>query len=66
MARIPGSSARIMTAAARARRDEWDEDPLWDDEQGTSWTKHYVGGQKLREYMGPDAVDQLQPEIEAN
>ena len=49
MALTAASTARSI-ATRRAINDDWDFDPLWDDDPGPSWTKDYSNGVKRRSY----------------
>ena len=49
MTQISQLRARAV-AASRANSEDWDSDPLWDDEAGPSWTKDFTGGYKHRLY----------------
>ena len=49
MALTAASTARSI-ATRRAINDDWDLDPLWDDDPGPSWTKDYSNGVKRRSY----------------
>ena len=44
------TTMRDPQSAAR-RLDPWDEEALGDDDWGPSWTKAYVGGMKVRQYV---------------
>ena len=49
MARTAASTAQSI-ATRRAINDDWDFDPLLDDDPGPSWTKDYSNGVKRRSY----------------
>ena len=49
MALTAASTAQSI-ATRHAINDDWDFDPLWDDDPGPSWTKDYRHGVKRRSY----------------
>jgi hypothetical protein len=44
-------TTRQLSRLAAAKRDAWDEEANWESEgTGSSWTKAYAGGVKVRQY----------------
>jgi hypothetical protein len=54
MARTAASTAQSI-AKRRAINDDWDFDPLSDDDPGPSWIKDYRNGVKSRSYAASNS-----------